>query len=238
VNFVREITTDIENNCIRLEVTESRKISKIVEAIKEAFKEIKVRTSENRISITPKGEVDIRELQRIKERVLDVKVSGISGITNAIVMKEGEEWIINTVGSNFEEVLRMKEVDASRTYSNNIHEVAAVLGIEAARNLIIKEVQKTLNEQGLDVNIRHLMLVSDIMTSSGEVRPIGRYGVAGAKTSVLSRAAFEETLKHLTKASIKNESDEFRGIFENVMIGSVVPSGTGMFDLIAKFEEE
>jgi DNA-directed RNA polymerase subunit A" len=131
----------------------------------------------------------------------------------------------------------MKEVDGKKTVTNDIHETAAVLGIEAARNSIISESLKTMQEQGLDVNVRHIMLLSDIMTFAGDVRSIGRYGVAGAKTSILARAAFEETIKHLVRASIKKESDSFQGIFENVMIGQVIPSGTGMFDLIAKFGE-
>jgi len=112
------------------------------------------------------------------------------------------------------------------------------LGIEAARNLIIKEAIKTLQEQGLDVDARHIILVADIMTSTGKIQSIGRYGVAGAQTSILARAAFEETVKHLVKASIRNEVDEFKGIFENVMIGQVIPAGTGMLELIASLEEE
>ena len=132
----------------------------------------------------------------------------------------------------------MKEVDGRKTVTNNIHEVARVLGIEAARNLIIEEASKTLQEQGLDVDIRHVMLVADIMTFTGKVLPIGRYGVAGRKTSVLSRAAFEETIKHLIRASVRNEVDNFQGIFENVMVGQVVPVGTVSFELIAKFGEE
>jgi DNA-directed RNA polymerase subunit A" len=165
-------------------------------------------------------------------------VYGIEGILNAIVRSEGEEWIINTIGSNLEKILTLKEVDEKRTVTNDIHETEKILGIEAARNLIVKEVMKTLQEQGLDVDIRHIMLVSDIMTMRGYVRSIGRYGVAGAKTSILTRAAFEETIKHLVKASVMNEVDNFEGIFENVMVGQVIPSGTGMFDLVAKFEEE
>ena len=112
------------------------------------------------------------------------------------------------------------------------------MGIEAARNAIIHEALSTLQEQGLDVDIRHLMLVADIMTFSGEIRSIGRYGVAGSKSSILARAAFEETIKHLIRAAIRNESDYFNGIFENVMIGQVIPSGTGMFDLLAKSRKE
>jgi DNA-directed RNA polymerase subunit A" len=94
-----------------------------------------------------------------------------------------------------------------------------------------------MQEQGLNVDIRYLLLLADVMTWSGEISSIGRYGVAGAKASVLARAAFEETIKHLIRASIRNEEDEFKGLFENVMVGQPAPVGTGMFELIFKGEE-
>jgi DNA-directed RNA polymerase subunit A" len=115
--------------------------------------------------------------------------------------------------------------------TNNIHEIAKVLGIEAARTAIINEAAYTLRQAGLDVDIRHIMLVSDVMTVDGEIRAIGRYGIAGAKGSVLARANFEETIKHLTKAAVTNEIDHLESIVENVMINQVVPAGTGMFEL-------
>jgi DNA-directed RNA polymerase subunit A" len=87
---------------------------------------------------------------------------------------------------------------------------------------------------GLDVDIRHIMLVADVMTADGIIRPIGRYGVAGIKGSVLARANFEETIKHLTRAAIRAETDNLNSIIENVMINQVVPVGTGLFNLVFK----
>ncbi len=52
-----------------------------------------------------------------------------------------------------------------------------MLGVEAARNAIIKEATDTLREQGLTVDIRHIMLVADLMTCDGEVKQIGRHGI-------------------------------------------------------------
>jgi DNA-directed RNA polymerase subunit A" len=217
---------------------DKRNTSSIIGTIKENINDLNVKTRGDRIVISYKKEMSVKELQKLKDKILQTHASGIEDIMNAVVRREGENWIINTVGSNLEKVLMEKEVDERRTVTNNIHETLKILGIEAARNLIIQEALKTLNEQGLDVDVRHVMLVGDIMTLLGGVRPVGRYGVAGAKTSILARAAFEETIKHLVRASIRNEVDEFKGIFENVMIGQVIPSGTGMFDLVAKFEEE
>lgn len=233
----KSIVLNLNENSIDIEPYDLRRLGAIDSVLKENFKDLKVRKTSKIVSVSPKAELDIKELQKVREKIMETHVSGIKGITNAVVRREEEDWIINTIGTNLEEVLKIKEVDETRTVSNDIHETKAILGVEAVRNLIIDEALKTLQEQGLDVDIRHVMLVSDMMTLSGDVRSIGRYGVAGSKSSILARAAFEETIKHLVRASIRGEKDDFKGIFENVMIGQVIPSGTGMFDLIAKFEE-
>jgi len=96
---------------------------------------------------------------------------------------------------------------------------------------IIKEAIDVLEEQGLDVDIRHVMLVSDIMTATGEVRQIGRHGISGEKPSVLARAAFEITVPNIVEAAIKGESDPLKGVTENVIVGQSIPIGTGLVDL-------
>jgi DNA-directed RNA polymerase subunit A" len=237
-DVVKGVSINLSENSIEIEPEDMRKSGKIIKVIKKAFPEIKAKEKAKSIVISPKEEVDVKTLQILREKILDLHFEGIKGIKNAIVRREGEDWLINTLGSNLEEILKIEEVDKTRTITNDIHETFKVLGIEAARNVIIKEAMKTLQEQGLNVDIRHIILVGDIMTSTGRIQSIGRYGVAGAQTSILSRAAFEETVKHLVRASIRNETDEFKGIFENVMIGQVIPAGTGMLELIAKFEEE
>ena len=106
------------------------------------------------------------------------------------------------------DVFDVEGVDTSRTRTNNISEISQVLGIEAARNAIIHEAVSTLNEQGILVDVRHIMLVADMMCMEGEVKQIGRHGIAGEKESVLSRAAFEVTVNHLLDAAVANEVDE------------------------------
>ena len=78
------------------------------------------------------------------------------------------------------------------------------------------------------------MLVADLMTCSGSIRQIGRHGISGQKSSVLARAAFEVTIKHLLEASIRGDEDPLKGITENVIIGQVIPLGTGGIDLLIK----
>lgn len=238
INLIKRIALNLNENSIEIELMDKRKNDSVSKVVKDVFKDFNVKIKGDKISVTSKGEIDIKSLQKIKEKILNLQVGGITGINNGVVRKEEDWWIINTIGSNLEKVLMLKEVEDKKTITNNIHETAKVLGTEAARNVIIMEALKTMQEQALDIDVRYVMLVGDIMTFSGSVESIGRYGVAGSKTSILARAAFEETIKHLVRASIRNEVDNLRGIFENIMIGQVAPSGTGMFDLIAKFEEE
>jgi DNA-directed RNA polymerase subunit A" len=237
-DVIRSISINLAENYLEIELIDKRKSERVVKKLKEYLKGFDVKEMANTIVIKPKKESKEIDIRKMREKVLDINVEGIKGISSAIVRKEGDEWIISTVGSNFEEILKLNEVDTTRTVTNNIFEIWKVLGIEAARNAIINEAMNTLQEQGLDVDIRHLNLVADMMTFSGTIEPIGRYGVAGAKTSILARAAFEETIKHLVRASVRNEKDEFKGIFENVMIGQVIPSGTGMFELLARKKEK
>ena len=181
---------------------------------------------------------EIRELRLLADKVRDLQISGIKGIGKVIIRKDDKEWIIHTEGSNLKEILDMDGIDHVRTTTNNIHEIGEVLGIEAARQSIINEAQNTLSEQGLSVDVRHIMLVADIMTSEGVVRSIGRHGISGEKSSVLARAAFEETGKHLLHASIRGEVDDLTGIIENIIIGQPIPLGTGSVGVKMDYKNE
>ncbi|MGC8568485.1 MAG: DNA-directed RNA polymerase subunit A' [Nitrososphaeria archaeon] len=174
---------------------------------------------------------DLTSLQNVKKKLLNTRISGIPGITNATVDKKDGEWMIWTSGSNLTKVLTLPHVDPTRTISNNVHEVANVLGIEAARNVLIKEIMGVLQEQGLEVDIRHISLIADIMTSRGVVLPVGRHGIVGFKTSVLAKAAFEITVPTIAEAAARGLSDELLGVTENVIVGSTIPVGTGMVQL-------
>ncbi len=177
-------------------------------------------------------EIDPVKLRRVRDKILQTRLAGIKNVKKALAKKEGDEWIIRTEGTNLEAVLLVEGVDHRRTISNDIHEVAEVLGIEAARTVIMRELKKVLDEQGLAVDIRHIMLVADIMTWSGRVKQVGRHGVAGEKESPLARAAFEVTVRNLVEAALKGEVERFRSVIESVIAGKYVPVGTGMVELM------
>ncbi|MGD2142193.1 MAG: DNA-directed RNA polymerase subunit A' [Candidatus Bathyarchaeota archaeon] len=172
-----------------------------------------------------------KDPDKLIEQISETPIRGIPEIKRVLTTYENGEWVIRTDGSNLEGVLGIEGVDPARTTTNDIHEIAAILGIEAARNALIKEAHSVLEEQGLDVDVRHVMLVSDIMTNSGEIQQIGRHGISGKKSSVLARAAFELTIQHLVNAAIKGETDPLKGVIENIIVGQSMPLGTGSVEL-------
>jgi DNA-directed RNA polymerase subunit A" len=209
----------------------------------KAGKVIKMRNVEmsqegDDVVVIKSKKADLRTMHKLKYSILESHVKGIKGIGQVVVSRDEQgEWIIDTLGSNLKKVFEIEGVDYTRTYSNNIFEVLDVLGVEAARNVIIKQAQFTMEEQGLGVDPRYVMLLADLMTVQGDIRAIGRYGISGQKASVLVRASFEETKKHFTAAAIRGETDPLKGTVENIMLNQIAPIGTGAFDLVGRIPE-
>jgi DNA-directed RNA polymerase subunit A" len=242
-----DITTDMENMHVvvhlNTKVCDKRKITPL-QIMENAPKKIRDRRhyrdfehdideAKATIIFSPKDKESYQNLFQLAEHVRNVIVQGIDDILRVVVRKETGEYILYTEGSNLKDVFDVVGVDTTRTRTNNISEISQVLGVEAARNAIIHEAVSTLNEQGILVDVRHLMLVADMMCMEGEVKQIGRHGIAGEKESVLSRAAFEVTVNHLLDAAVANEIDELSGVTENVIVGQPIQLGTGDVKLIA-----
>ncbi len=197
------------------------------------LKKGEVLNNQNEIIVDSK-DLTIDEIYKLNEKIRDLKLKGVKGISRVIMSRDQEldEWVLYTAGSNLPDVLSIVGVDPTRIKTNHIQEIRDTLGIEATRQAVIDEATGVLQEQGLDVDIRHIMLVSDIMTQDGSLRQIGRHGISGEKESVLARASFEVTVKHLLNSAARGERDKLRGITENVIIGQIIPLGTGTVDLI------
>ncbi|MDA8143392.1 MAG: DNA-directed RNA polymerase subunit A'' [Thermoplasmatales archaeon] len=191
------------------------------------------------IIVKPQQE-SFKRLYQVQEQLKVQTIKGIPGIKRAIarIDQATSKWILYTQGSNLKEVLEIDEIDANRTYTNDIIEIAQVLGIEAARNSIFNEALRTLSEQGLEVDQRHLMLVADMMTFGGSVRAVGRQGISGRKSSVLARAAFEITTKHLLRAGLLGEVDPLTGVAENIIVGQPITLGTGAVNLVYRLNKK
>ncbi len=216
-------------------------IDEIPEVLKRYKKKGSITREGNSIIIDP-GIEDLQSLQKLREKILKKVVKGIRGVKRGLLtpVDNGKEWVIKTEGTNMQGVVQIEGVDASRTVSNHIHEVEKLFGIEAARSMIIVEAQKVLEQQGLDVDLRHLLILADLMCHSGTIQSIGRHGISGSKSSVFARAAFEVTVNQLLDAGLYGEEEKLLGIPENVIIGQVAKIGTGsvqvMFDLDANLK--
>lgn len=237
VNYMdNTISAEIDQDILderRLELDE------VTSVIEKTFKHVKINNNLLSFETTfskdeEKMQQGIRELRLLADKIRDLQISGVKGIGKVVIRHEHNEWVIHTEGSNIGAILKIDGVDIVRTTTNDIFEIEKVLGIEAARNAIIHELYTTMEEQGLSVDIRHIMLVADMMTVDGVVKSIGRHGISGEKSSVLARAAFEETGKHLLNASIRGETDDLTGIIENVIVGQPIPHGTGSVGVVMK----
>ncbi|HJJ56109.1 MAG TPA: DNA-directed RNA polymerase subunit A'' [Methanocorpusculum sp.] len=243
-----DIETNIADMCVTVQINrdmcKKRKISvsEILESAPQKIRskrryrdfEVEVNEEESLLRFTPKDTESYQNLFQLAEHVRQVIVQGIEEIHRVVVRKENDEYILHTEGSNLKDVFEIEGVDCTRTRTNSIVEIADTLGIEAARSVIIYEAYSTLKEQGIAVDLRHIMLVADIMCMDGEVKQIGRHGIAGEKESVLSRASFEVTVNHLLDAAIAHEFDELSGVTENVIVGQPILLGTGDVKLTVK----
>jgi DNA-directed RNA polymerase subunit A" len=236
VKDIAEIQVDITKMKITI-TPDKKKMSRrevTFEDIDTIFQRAKYKYEKKGERIIVTSEPSYRKLQKLYDELQNLKIKGIDGINRAIIRKEEEGYVIYTEGSNLAKVLELDGIDKAKTITNSIDEIFEVLGIEAARNAIINEAYRTLREQGLNVDLRHIMLVADLVTTEGDIKSIGRHGVSGKKSSVLARAAFEITVSHLLRAGITGEIDRLRGVTENIVVGQTISLGTGSVELVYK----
>ena len=214
----------------------SKQISDIVQNVLKTVNVVQDRDS--LIIKSTNKETKLSELYRLKEKCKEIHVCGLKGITQVLPIKIGEEFVIYCAGSNLKDALELEEVDAKRIKTNNMYEIADILGIEAARQSIINEALKVLGEQGLHIDIRHTMFLADAMTKSGEIKGVTRSGITKQKESVLAKASFETPIQHLVAASLVGEKDVLSSVIENVMLNQPVPLGTGLPGLMAKMKDK
>ncbi|MFB0551014.1 MAG: DNA-directed RNA polymerase subunit A' [Nitrososphaeria archaeon] len=228
-----ECAIDLDKNAVVLrlndELMQERGIS--IEKVKEGLQKYQTEIRGRNVYITP-PEISLAALEKLRDKVLLQRVRGMKRITRTMLTRESGEYVIYTEGSNLKEVVQTPGVDVTRAETNDVQEIASVFGIEAGRRAIINEARQVLREQGMDVDIRHLLLLADVMTASGKMKQVGRHGVVKLKSSVLARAAFEISVQTLLDAAAKGELDPLRGNVERILVGKEIPVGTGMVTML------
>ena len=185
-------------------------------------------------------------VRHVEQYMLEnISLRGVPGIDRVFMTKaktnipdetgayaQGHEWVLETDGIDLAAVMTVDGVDAYRSYSNSFVEILGVLGIEATRTALFKELQKVIEFDGSYVNYRHMAILVDVMTSRGHLMAITRHGINRADTGALMRCSFEETVEILLDAAASAELDDCRGVSENIMLGQLAPLGTGAFDVL------
>ncbi|MBN1274784.1 DNA-directed RNA polymerase subunit A'' [Candidatus Woesearchaeota archaeon] len=239
--FIKEIVVNLAESKLeasldaermkRLQMTPSL----LVKALSKATKTLKFSQEEDKVIIRPPGkDDDPNSLYKVKEKIKGVYVSGIKGVTQVLPVKKGGEYLVLTAGSNLKDAFKDERIDKQRSLSNDLYEIQKLFGVEAARQAVINETIKVIEAQGLNVDLRHFMLVADAMCMSGQLLGINRYGIVKEKPSVLARASFETPIRHVINASVSGETDFLNSVIENVMLNQPVPTGTGLPGLVTK----
>jgi DNA-directed RNA polymerase II subunit RPB1 len=187
---------------------------------------------------------DYTNFKKFQARLLmTVAVRGVPGIKaasfskseNRVEILEGKptkisEYVLDTDGSNFIEVMNHPAVDPTRLYTTNVHDVMDVLGIEAGRNVLLTEIDSLFADAG--VNYRHLGLLIDSMTRNGRLMSVDRYGINKNNIGPLAKASFEETEKILLRAALFGEMDPVTGVSAKIMTGQPMRGGTTFSQLL------
>ena len=235
--IISEVGIDFTNKKIQIEIDNAalRRVhiglDRVVEVLNDKGFQVKKKSDGLVLNVSEKT---FKEIYKIKEKIKEVILSGIKGIEQVLVVKRERDFVILTAGSNLKDVLDFKGVNPEKTFTNDLHGITSVIGIEAARQAIVNEIQKVLTTQGLDIDKKHLMLVADTMTSSGVVKGITRMGIISDKSSVLARASFETPVRHFVTATKTGKKDRLASVIENVILNQPVPVGTGLPGLLVK----
>jgi len=237
---VVKVNEDFENMKIAVEVLTEKtkplalKTDEIAEVLKKGLKDFKSIYRDDTIHFGLEKKSEYLKFRKELQKLLEEKAHGVKGIEKTLVVKEADEYIIKTSGSNLKSLLKLEGINTEKVFTNDIIETSKVLGIEAGRTMIVNELKKVLDDNGIKVDVRHIMLLADLMTYSGEVKGIVRTGITKGKASPFARAAFEETTKHLLEAAFKGERENLTGVVENIIVGQPVKVGTGIVELLMK----
>lgn len=222
-------------NKLRLETS----VEHICHTLNVAVKGCQLESQENTIRYVIKRakENSFFNIEKIKKQLLGCRVCGLDGVNRVVINcvdKGSEEYELLIESKCFGKILNVAGIEPTTTTSNDILEVEKTLGIEAARTLIMNEVEYTMGNHGIKVDHRHIMLLADTMAFRGSILGITRFGIGKMRTSTLMLASFEQTADYLFNAAIKGVDEHIKGVSESIILGIPISLGTGSMKLLWK----
>ena len=193
---------------------------------------------------------EIYKLKNLQLNLLDnIILRGIKKIPKVLLRKsvnqlkmvdgnyEKEDiWVLDTVGTNFHDILTLKNIMANKTYSNDIQEVYRTLGIEAARQCVFKELEEAFEDASY-INYHHLSILCDRICATKKMVSVFRHGINNDDIGPIAKASFEETPEMFLRAARHAELDLMTGVSANVMCGQEGYFGTGFFQVMLDINE-
>jgi DNA-directed RNA polymerase II subunit RPB1 len=186
-------------------------------------------------------------LRFIEDKLLDTVILGVEGIGKVFIREVNDElmydesvggftprkqYVLDAEGTNLLDLATVTGVDPLRNFSNDIHEVLEVFGIETVRIALFEEFNEVFKSGGEVVNYHHMITLVDTMTYLGRIMEINRFGMNKGENGVLAKSSFEETSKHLFNAALSADFDNMKGVSANIMFGQKPPCGTGFVDIL------
>ncbi|KAJ2818430.1 DNA-directed RNA polymerase III subunit C1 (rpo31), partial [Coemansia erecta] len=179
-------------------------------------------------------------LQDMKRALPQIVVHGVPAAHRSVILKNdsGSGYTLSVEGYTLREAMTTDGVDGRYTTTNHIMDNLRYLGIEAARTMTIRELSTIFDKYGIGLDMRHLMLLGDLMAYKGEILGITRYGIAKMNDSVMMLASFEKTTDHLFDAAVFGKRDMVHGVSERIIMGQQMPIGTGVFKLLMDYDRD
>lgn len=171
--------------------------------------------------------------EMIRQKFLDIPICGIPKIKDFFIQKDDSKnkMVVDTDGTNMIELLKLPFIDIKTLKTNHMWDVYQIVGIEGTRKFLLEELNNVVSSDGTFINPCHLTLLIDLMTFSGTIQSISRYGMKKEQNSVLTRSSFEESLEHFSKAAFFCEKENIKSVSASIMCGKRSNIGTGVLSL-------
>lgn len=132
-----------------------------------------------------------------------------------------------TVGSNLADALTLEYLDSDLITTNDIHETANILGIEAARNILIKELIDTLSSNSSYIDPKHVILAADYLTNTGGYLGFTTPSLAKQDISGLDRTSFQRSFDVFNELSAYGTNEKITSATSSIFVGVQGKFGTG-----------
>ena len=165
---------------------------------------------------------DLKYYRTWQRQLKKYTIKGTRKMKNATIFNSHQ---IVTEGSDLQTCMNTEHV--VKAISNDIFDTLATLGIEAARYVLQKELDKVLSFDGSYVQSRHLDILVDWMTWAGTITPTTRHGVKTTDIqSPLKRATFEQPVEIFHQAAYTQKTDDLSGVSQQIVMGIKANIGT------------